>query len=237
MGIGVSESVVFHPWAILMGTDPVREEDFRYPGPKPQSRESGIISLADAVESTSRSLVNPTPASDEEFAEFGRHMLLPKPGTAPPNVPRSELAVADGQEALDHLNAGRVPTLCLIDWNMPVLDGLQAEGEAAVLVHWALSEDILGLHRARQAMDEGKPLPMALRELRVWGPRERLFERALPNLKVAATARLVHAASIVDGIAKGLPNAAWPHDLQATSAGESAVRHLCAWPRARRRPN
>ena len=44
--------------------------------------------------------VNPTPASDEEFAEFGRHMLLPKPGTAPPNVPRSELAVADGQEAL-----------------------------------------------------------------------------------------------------------------------------------------
>jgi DNA polymerase III subunit delta len=93
-----------------------------------------------------------------------------------------------------------------------MVEGLEAEGEAAVLVHWALSEDILGLHRARQAMDEGKPLPMALRELRVWGPRERLFERALPNLKVAATARLVHAASIVDGIAKGLPNPAWPTD-------------------------
>jgi len=28
-----------------------------------------------------------------------------------------------GQEALDHLEAGRVPELCLIDWNMPVMDG------------------------------------------------------------------------------------------------------------------
>lgn len=29
----------------------------------------------------------------------------------------------DGQEALDHLEAGLVPDLCLIDWNMPVMDG------------------------------------------------------------------------------------------------------------------
>ena len=34
----------------------VREESFRYSGPRPQSREAGIISLADAVESASRSL-------------------------------------------------------------------------------------------------------------------------------------------------------------------------------------
>ena len=33
------------------------------------------------------------------------------------------LEAGDGQEALDHLNEGRVPTLCLIDWNMPVMDG------------------------------------------------------------------------------------------------------------------
>jgi two-component system chemotaxis response regulator CheY len=29
----------------------------------------------------------------------------------------------NGREALDHLEAGRVPDLCLIDWNMPVMDG------------------------------------------------------------------------------------------------------------------
>lgn len=39
----------------------VREENFRYPGPNPQTRESGIICLADAVESASRSLEKPTP--------------------------------------------------------------------------------------------------------------------------------------------------------------------------------
>jgi putative nucleotidyltransferase with HDIG domain len=39
------------------------ESCFRYPGPKPQTRENGLVMLADAVESTSRSLSQPTPAS------------------------------------------------------------------------------------------------------------------------------------------------------------------------------
>ncbi len=39
------------------------EAVFRYPGPKPQTREAGIILLADAVESSSRSLTSFTPGS------------------------------------------------------------------------------------------------------------------------------------------------------------------------------
>lgn len=39
------------------------ESTFRYPGPKPQTREAGIVMLADAVESTSRALTEPTPGS------------------------------------------------------------------------------------------------------------------------------------------------------------------------------
>ncbi len=37
------------------------ESSFRYPGPKPQSREAGVMMLADAVESASRTLSEPTP--------------------------------------------------------------------------------------------------------------------------------------------------------------------------------
>jgi hypothetical protein len=40
----------------------VDEKEFRYPGPKPQSRESAIIMLADSVEAASRSLEKPTTA-------------------------------------------------------------------------------------------------------------------------------------------------------------------------------
>jgi putative nucleotidyltransferase with HDIG domain len=39
------------------------EASFRYPGPKPRTREAGIVMLADGVESSSRALSNPTPGS------------------------------------------------------------------------------------------------------------------------------------------------------------------------------
>lgn len=39
----------------------IQEENFRYPGPKPRSKESAIVLLADSVEAAFRSLPNPTP--------------------------------------------------------------------------------------------------------------------------------------------------------------------------------
>ncbi len=47
--------------------DEVREGGFRYSGPKPQTKESAIVSLADAVESASRSLDKPTAARIEQL--------------------------------------------------------------------------------------------------------------------------------------------------------------------------
>lgn len=41
--------------------DQVHEDDFRYPGPKPQFREAALIMLADSIEAASRSLDEPTP--------------------------------------------------------------------------------------------------------------------------------------------------------------------------------
>ena len=93
-----------------------------------------------------------------------------------------------------------------------MLDGLQAEGEAAVLVHYTLAEDIRALKRVKDAMAEGRPLPLALREQRIWGAREKLFERVLPKLSTARLAQLLKNAHQVDGIVKGLKVADWPTD-------------------------
>jgi putative nucleotidyltransferase with HDIG domain len=46
----------------LKGEDAVNMEHFRYPGPKPQTKEAGLVLLADTVEAASRTLENPTPA-------------------------------------------------------------------------------------------------------------------------------------------------------------------------------
>jgi putative nucleotidyltransferase with HDIG domain len=45
--------------------DEIRQEDYRYPGPKPQSKEAAIMALADSCEAATRSLVEPTPARIE----------------------------------------------------------------------------------------------------------------------------------------------------------------------------
>ncbi len=41
--------------------DEINEQDYRYPGPKPQTKETGIMMLADAVEATVRTIEEPTP--------------------------------------------------------------------------------------------------------------------------------------------------------------------------------
>ena len=93
-----------------------------------------------------------------------------------------------------------------------VLDGLQAEGEAAVRVHWTLAEDIRAVARAHAALQSGKPLPMAIKSAGVWGQKEKMLERVLPLFADHQVAFLLDAASICDGIAKGLKHPDWPFD-------------------------
>ena len=91
------------------------------------------------------------------------------------------------------------------------------------------------LGRAKDALAGGRPLPMVLREQRVWGVRERLFERVLPRLTDLVLANLLHGAHQVDGIVKGLQAPGWPRDpwqalhrlalgLTAACAGTAAAR-------------
>ncbi len=47
----------------------IEEKDFRYAGPKPQTKEAGIVMLADAVEAASRTLEDPTPKRIESHVQ------------------------------------------------------------------------------------------------------------------------------------------------------------------------
>ncbi len=117
-----------------------------------------------------------------------------------------------------------------------MLDGLAAEGVAAVPVHYALAEEIRSLKRVHDALRAGQPMPMALRDSRVWGAREQLFERVLPRLSADTLAQLLLAAHQVDGIVKGLRVPGWPTD--AWAALHRLAMQLCsacsAAPRAAR---
>ncbi len=58
---GTSLAYYFYQKAIDEGKQDIREEDFRYPGPKPQTKETAIVLLADTVEAAVRSLPDPNP--------------------------------------------------------------------------------------------------------------------------------------------------------------------------------
>jgi DNA polymerase-3 subunit delta len=79
-------------------------------------------------------------------------------------------------------------------------------------VHWTLAEDIRSLKRIADSMTAGKSLGLALREQRVWGAKEKHFERILPNLQMAAIHKLLQAAHQVDGVVKGLKHPDWPSE-------------------------
>ncbi len=132
------------------------------------------------------------PAGELDFEDIERCVL----DVARFDVFKLSEAVLDGQYA-------RVQRM---------LDGLQAEGQAPVLVHYSLAEDIRALKRVQDALARGQPLPMALREQRIWGTRERLFERALPRLAPPVLSALLRQAHQVDGVVKGLKAPGWPAD-------------------------
>ena len=93
-----------------------------------------------------------------------------------------------------------------------MIDSLRAAGTPEVRVHWAIADDIGAIARVQAALARGAPMPVAMREARIWGERERLIARAVPRVKGARLAALLAAAHQVDGICKGLPAEGWPAD-------------------------
>jgi DNA polymerase-3 subunit delta len=84
------------------------------------------------------------------------------------------------------------------------LDGLQQEGEAPLLVLWAMTEEVRALAQLSAGLARQQPLDALLRDARVWGARQTLIRQALKRLdRTQAELALAHAARI-DRMIKGL---------------------------------
>ena len=85
-----------------------------------------------------------------------------------------------------------------------LLEGLRAEGEPLPLVLWVVAEELRTLLRLQEAVAAGQPLAAATRELRLWGPREKLMPQALRRLSVTTLATLLARCADIDRLVKGL---------------------------------
>jgi DNA polymerase-3 subunit delta len=153
--------------------------------------EDALVFIAERVEGNLL-------AAHQEIAKLG---LL---------YPAGELTLAQVADSV--LNVARYDVfqlpLAMLAGDAPrvqkTMAGLRAEGEAIPLVLWAITEELRMLIRVKSQVDAGRPFAMAARENRLWGPRERLVERALGRIDVGRLGRAVARAATVDRLAKGL---------------------------------
>ena len=144
--------------------------------------------------------------------EIGKLALLFPEGELPPDETRAAVLDVARYDAFDLVGAalaGDAPRA------LRSLDGLRAEGVAEPLVLWALADALRTLLRLFQARRAGRPPAQAMREARVFGARERLFEQALSRLDEAQVRDALQHAARADRMIKGLDRAdAW-QGLQA----------------------
>lgn len=150
-------------------------------------------------------------AAHQEIGKLG--LLFPE-GELPPEETRAAVLDVARYDAFDLVAAalsGDAPRA------LRSLDGLRAEGVAEPLVLWALADALRTLLRLHEARAAGRPPAQAMREARVFGSRERLFEQALRRLDAERIRDALHLAARTDRMIKGLDRAdAW-QGLEALS--------------------
>jgi DNA polymerase-3 subunit delta len=140
-------------------------------------------------------------AAHQEILKLG--LLYPAGALALSQVQEAVLNVAryDLDGLREALLAGDVARLCR------TLDGLQHEGEAPLLVLWAMTEELRALAQVKAGLELGQPVDTLLREARVRGPRQSLFKRALQRIDGARANAALSRAARIDRMIKGAAGA------------------------------
>ena len=137
-------------------------------------------------------------AAHQEIAKLG--LLFPE-GALPPDEARAavlNVARYDAFDLVDAMLAGDAARA------LRSLDGLRAEGEAETLIVWAIAESLRTLWKLLDARDAGRPPAQAMRELRIFGARERAYGAALRRADRALLRGALRQAAQADRIVKGV---------------------------------
>lgn len=132
--------------------------------------------------------------------------------------PEGEITLAQVQDAV--LNVARYDVFklseAMLAGDVPrwvrMLEGLRGEGEALVLVLWAVTEEIRVLCKVKAALRAGTPVSQVARDFRIWGPRERLVPEAAQRLSAATLEQAMLLAAQLDRQSKGLRSQTMPAD-------------------------
>lgn len=85
-----------------------------------------------------------------------------------------------------------------------ILEGLAGEGESSYFVLWMMAEEIRMLAHLLAAQQSGLPLGEAMRQWRIWGPREKLVQQALKRISLTTLNAALKKAHQLDKMIKGL---------------------------------
>lgn len=125
--------------------------------------------------------------------------------------PEGEISLEQAQSAV--LNVARYNLFDLRDAMvggqagkaLTMLEGLRAEGEALLLVLWAVGEEIRLLARLAALQSAGGRIDEALRRQRMFGARERLARQALGRIPGNAWPAALRHVQEIDALIKGIP--------------------------------
>lgn len=137
-------------------------------------------------------------AASQEIRKLG---LLFGPGKLPTDEAAAavlEVARFDGQDLVDAILTADRPRA------RRCLEGLRGAGQADVMVVWQLADCARTLVRLRELLDAGeKPNQNLMRQMRIFGPRQRLFEQAARRIGTAPARQALTDCAHADTIAKG----------------------------------
>lgn len=102
-----------------------------------------------------------------------------------------------------------------------MIEGLKAEGESPVLALWALTEETRNLYRFAQGRARNIPSAQLIKELRLWGNKQRLIEPAVERMNRRILTQALQKAAMIDGLIKGMGTGDVWHELTSLAVSLS----------------